>query len=77
MLVSEEEQTRLNQRLLTSQQLSNALQRVQNTVEKLFLVLDFSLEMIDNESPTSPDVLMLQMSTHKSKSGRHIINKNR
>ena len=46
------------------------LQRVHTTVEKLFLVLDFSSEMLNNESITSPDVLMLQLSDHKNKSGK-------
>ena len=70
LLVSEEEQTRLNERLLTNNQLSMTLQRVHTTVEKLFLVLDFSSEMLNNESITSPDVLMLQLSDHKNKSGK-------
>ncbi|CAF4004795.1 unnamed protein product, partial [Rotaria sp. Silwood2] len=68
LLVSEQEQTRLNERLLTNDQLSMALQRVHGTVEKLFLVLDFSSEMLNNESISTPDVLMLQLSNHKTKS---------
>jgi hypothetical protein len=46
------------------------LQRVQATIEKLFLVLDFSSEMLNNEATSRPDVLMLQLSTHKNKSGK-------
>ncbi|CAF5139991.1 unnamed protein product, partial [Rotaria sp. Silwood1] len=68
LLVSEQEQTRLNERLLTNNQFSMTLQRVHATVEKLFLVLDFSSEMLNNESISSPDVLMLQLSNHKTKS---------
>ena len=68
--MTEEEQTRLNERLLTTDQLSSALRRVNATIEKFFLVLDFSSEMLNNESPSRPDVLMLQLSTHKNKSGR-------
>lgn len=68
LLVSEEEQTRLNERLLSNEQLADALQRVYGTMEKLFVVLEFSSEMLNNESQTSPDVLMLQLSNHKLKS---------
>ncbi|CAF0805021.1 unnamed protein product [Adineta steineri] len=68
LTISEQEQTRLNERLLSNEQLSKALQRIHVTVEKLFLVLDFSSEMLNNESTSSPDVLMLQLSTHKNKS---------
>ncbi|CAF1238610.1 unnamed protein product [Rotaria magnacalcarata] len=67
-LVSEQEQICLNERLLANDQFSMTLQRVHATVEKLFLVLDFSFEMLNNESVSSPDVLMLQLSTHKPKS---------
>ncbi|CAF3528436.1 unnamed protein product [Rotaria socialis] len=67
-LVSEQEQICLNERLLANDQFNMALQRVHATVEKLFLVLDFSFEMLNNESVSSPDVLMLQLSTHKPKS---------
>ncbi len=47
-----------------------ALRRVHTTIEKLFLVLDFSSEMLNNESTSRPDVLMLQLSKHKNKSGK-------
>ena len=70
LIVSEEEQTRLNERLLTTTQLSTAMRRVHTTVDKLLLVLDFSLEMINNEPNFSPDVLMLQLSGHGHKSGK-------
>lgn len=70
LIVSEEEQTRLNERLLTTTQLSTAMRRVHTTVDKLLLVLDFSLEMINNEPNFSPDVLMLQLSGHRHKSGK-------
>lgn len=50
-----------------------ALQRVHATIEKLFLVLDFSSEMLNNELISSPDVLMLQLSNHKPKSGKYIL----
>jgi hypothetical protein len=49
-----------------------ALQRIHATVEKLFLVLDFSSEMLNNESTSHPDVLMLQLSNHKTKSGKSL-----
>ena len=47
-----------------------AVQRVRSTIDKLILVLDFSSEMLNNQSPSSPDVLMLQLSNHKPKSGK-------
>lgn len=72
LLVSEEDQKRLDERLLSNMQLAQALQRIQSTTEKLFLVLDFSAEMLSNESNVSPDVLMLQLSDHKPKSGRKL-----
>jgi len=59
----------LNERLLSNDQLADALKRVYGTMEKLFVVLEFSSEMLNNESQTSPDVLMLQLSNHKLKSG--------
>jgi len=68
LLVTEEEQKSLNERLLTNDQLSIALQRVNAIIEKLILVLDFSSEMLNNESSSHPDVLMLQLSNHKTKS---------
>jgi hypothetical protein len=46
------------------------MQRIHATVEKLFLVLDFSSEMLNNEATSSPDVLMLQLSNHRNKSGK-------
>lgn len=49
-----------------------ALQRIHTTVEKLLLVLDFSSEMLNNESTSNPDVLMLQLSNHKNKSGNSL-----
>ncbi|CAF4407696.1 unnamed protein product, partial [Rotaria magnacalcarata] len=52
-LVSEQEQICLNERLLANDQFSMTLQRVHATVEKLFLVLDFSFEMLNNESVSS------------------------
>jgi hypothetical protein len=69
LLVSEQEQKHLNERLLSNEELSKALHRVHATMEKLFLVLDFSAEILNNESIASPDVLMLQLSAHKPKSG--------
>lgn len=50
-----------------------AIQRVHSTIEKLILVLDFSSEMLNNQSPSHPDVLMLQLSNHKTKSGKYLI----
>ena len=69
LLVTEQEQTCLNERLLNSDQLSTAIQRVEATIEKLMLVLDFSSEMLSKDSTSSPDVLMLQLSTHRKQSG--------
>ena len=68
--MNEEEQVRLNERLLTNDQFSLTLRRVHATIEKLVLVLEFSSEMLNNESPSHPDVLMLQLSNHKNKSGK-------
>ncbi len=62
----------MNERLLTTDQLSSALRRVYATIDKLFLVLDFSSEMLNNESSSRPDVLMLQLSNHKNKSGKSL-----
>ena len=70
--VNEQDQTRLNERLLTNDQLSTTLKRVHATMEKLFLVLDFSSELLNNELTSSPDVLMLQLSNHKNKSGKSV-----
>ncbi|CAF1555867.1 unnamed protein product [Adineta ricciae] len=68
LLVNEQDQKQLNERLLNNAQFSKALHRIQETMEKLFLVLDFSSEMLNNDSTSSPDVLMLQLSNHKPKS---------
>ncbi|CAF1149642.1 unnamed protein product [Adineta ricciae] len=68
LLVNEQDQKQLNERLLNNAQFSKALHRIQETMDKLFLVLDFSSEMLNNDSTSSPDVLMLQLSNHKPKS---------
>jgi hypothetical protein len=73
LLINDEEQSRVNQRLLTSDQLTTIAQRVRATIDKLRLVLDFSLAMINNESSSNADVLMLELSTHRNKSGRSLV----
>ncbi|UJR33912.1 hypothetical protein I4U23_021331 [Adineta vaga] len=68
LLLNEQEQKQLDERLLTNEQLSKALHRIHETMEKLFLVLDFSSDLLANDSTVTPDVLMLQLSNHKPKS---------
>lgn len=49
------------------------MRRVRQTIEKLFLVLDFLFETFNEDSPsTNPDVLMLQLSSHKNKNDESI-----
>lgn len=67
LLLSDEEQKRLEKRLLNSENLAAAIKRVEEIFDKFSLILNFSSDVLSKNSTETGDVLMLKLSSHNSK----------